>query len=578
MPHRWLYLCLAFLLAVGNVTGLRAAYSYSPGGVANTISAGGGTASIAYNSSTNVYTVTYTYRGGASNTRTISGSPAQDYGVVFVDRVSGNGVNPTTAGTRIATYSGFNIVNGGGTFTGSYTPGEWLTLGVRTATDCTNNSFDDTVDTVVWTQAGVTSGPQPFWHHMRFTNSSAVPVTYDVIRNRAGGTTTIDTVTVPALTFGSLVKTYEMQDGDTFSLAATLKDYVFQNGTWLSLPDAVTTFQPVNQNGDTYSQADLDAMSGTGTASTGVKLPAVSGSSPPAPPAATSSNSIPINTPSYLPTSVPTAGAGSTWPTSTGNTTDSERLDKATYRQGIDKLDTKLAQQLEQQKKTNEHLEKQAEVASMTKTAKAEGETAKAEMAGKGGTAKSDAEGAFAGVPVAEAKTASTSAPDWTFTNDLIGTINADPFASGRFSGIASWFRAAFSWLLGILLVTLIAQHAAEAIKGVGNAQQARGNPVVAGTGAQATALVAAGLMTVIILAGVVSIIALAVSDFGFGTITGLFSTNPYSGMSGGVAYLLDKFFNLGHITLYLCARPLVPLAFAKIQAGVMAAVRFVVP
>jgi len=166
--------------------------------------------------------------------------------------------------------------------------------------------------------------PEPKYYHIKFTNTSAVPVKYDVIKN---GTTTVETVTVPPFTW-EMLKTYSGTDTDTFQPVGSLTDYVFENGAWITVPDAITSFAPVDAAGVAYQTAFWDAIA-TGQFS----LDGVGGAAPPA----TGSNSIPVVTPSSLPTSVPVAGASPVWSAPTGATADGERLDKATYRQGIDK-------------------------------------------------------------------------------------------------------------------------------------------------------------------------------------------------------------------------------------------------
>ena len=423
--------------------------------------------------------------------------------------------------------------------------------------------------------------PAPFFHHIRFTNSSAVPVKYDVIRTGTGGVVTLETVTVPAQTYGTLIKTYQFSEGDTFNVVPSLNDYVYQDGAWLSLPGAITSFNAVDGTGDTYTSAELAAMSGSGAASSGVKLTPIVGTSPPAPPAPTATNTIPINTPSHLPTHVPTAGAGSTWPTNTANTTDSERLDKSTYRQGVDKLDARIKESITEQKKTNEELAKLTELAELTTATKLQGVEATTASATQRATAKTEAEALFGSVPSAPSSSSSAgSAPSFAFT---IGgrAVNVNPFTSERFLVAVEWFRQALAWVTLVLLGRWVWQQMGEWIRGFSTVQQAKGNTVVAGTGGQATSLIAAGIITVIIVTGTTGLIGWAFGDITLPSIATAVSANPFTDMSSsmpGAYWVLNKVFPVGLMVTALLARVTFNIYASTIFSGVMAAIRFVVP
>jgi len=71
-------------------------------------------------------------------------------------------------------------------------------------------------------------------------------------------------------------------------------------------------------------------------------------------------------------------------------------------------------------------------------------------------------------------------------------TIDFNPFGPGRLGGVASWFRSATAWLVLALLAYFIFQETKQFFMASAAANQARGNPGVGGTGAQATGLIAA--------------------------------------------------------------------------------------
>ena len=65
-------------------------------------------------------------------------------------------------------------------------------------------------------------------------------------------------------------------------------------------------------------------------------------------------------------------------------------------------------------------------------------------------------------------------------------------------------------------------------------AQQAKGNPVAAGTGAQATALVAAAALTVVFLVAVTALLSFSLDGISLAGLRGIVGTNPLSNFAGG--------------------------------------------
>jgi len=375
-------------------------------------------------------------------------------------------------------------------------------------------------------------------------NTSGVAITYRLMN----GTTQIgsDVTLQPGET---LVESFTLPHGVNaadLKVVSRIADISFTDGQWVVEEGAVTT----------------QTVVGAGVITTANVHPATTPATP--------TQVVPVPMPN-APVSAPNSagGGGTVWNSGTGKTPN-DGVTNTVFREGVDKITSRQDKQLTELKV----LSKQA----ADTTALSENRPTTTAMNEAGTSNKSDAESKFAGLPTASSKDATKTAPSFTVASPLLGSINWDPFTSDRFGPIATWFRAAFSWLLGVLFAGIVAKHASDTIKGISQAQQAKGNPIAVGTGAQATALAAAGIMTAIIVVGIVAVVALVVSDFGFGTLTSLYSANPYDGLPGGVAYCLDKVTNLGHVVLFALAVPLVPLVFAKIHAGVSAAVRFVVP
>lgn len=158
------------------------------------------------------------------------------------------------------------------------------------------------------------------------------------------------------------------------------------------------------------------------------------------------------------------------------------------------------------------------------------------------------------------------------------GTFDFDPFRGDRMGVIAAWFRSALAWLAIVILGAWVWSQLGEWVRGISTLPQARGNAVIGGAGAQATALVAAGLMTTAI---VVAITAILSWSFGELTIPSLISTalsNPVSAMPAGVLWMLDQIFPVGTLVVCLCARLSFNIYAAGLFASCAAVIRFIVP
>lgn len=255
-------------------------------------------------------------------------------------------------------------------------------------------------------------------------------------------------------------------------------------------------------------------------------------------------------------------------------------LDKDTFRQGIDKLETRQKEQIEQQKKHNEHLEKLSNLADLTTATKLQGAEATTASTSERESAKTAAEGLFPTVPSPPSGPGSGSAPKMGFS--LAGkSVSINPFTPERFAAIAAWFKAAMAWLTLVLLGAWVWKALGEWVRGFSTIQQAKGNTVVAGTGGQATSLIAAGIITVIIVTGTTALLGWSYGELSFPAIAGAVATNPYSEMAStlpGAWWLLDQLFPVGVMVTALIARVTFNLYAATVFSGAMAAVRFVVP
>ena len=286
----------------------------------------------------------------------------------------------------------------------------------------------------------------------------------------------------------------------------------------------------------------------------------------------TSAQKVNVSTPTAVPNvAVKTTGSGGTvWniaPSGGG-------LSDTTFQEGVNKIVDGQVQQ-------SGYLKKVADGWDGIGTAKADGDAAVAGADAQAATAKTASDAAITGFPTTPTHSVTTSVPQWSYTMPAsMGgkTVNMNPFTEDRFGPMASWLKQALFWWFGVLFAKHVIECAMPFGRGLAQVQQAKGNPVVAGTGAQATALVAAVAMSAIIVAGVGVMVAVMLQNFGLGSITSVWATNPYAGLPGGIAYVIDQVFPLSAWLILILGRPLVWPVFFKIYLGVATLVRFVVP
>lgn len=214
--------------------------------------------------------------------------------------------------------------------------------------------------------------------------------------------------------------------------------------------------------------------------------------------------------------------------------------------------------------------------------AEAEKAIADAASATEGAAAKAGSDSAFASAGLPSPVSYSDGvAPNLSITFPAAfggAVVDLNPFSSERFGGVASWFRTATLWLAVVLFGQWFWGQLGDWIKGVATTQQAKGNTVVAGTGGQATALVAAGLMTTAIIAAIVTLLAFSFNGIGVAFVNSSLAQNPLATMASGSLWMLNQLLPVSTLLSLLVAKVAFNMYAAPIFSGCAAIVRFIVP
>lgn len=522
MSYRWLYICLVLLFSAGRL-------------IAETVAC-------------SVGSVTFTVDpvSGVMSWSTTLSSNATRYGNSYLQASANGGVSWSTAWERNV------VLHGAGPHTGTtnLSVGILYRVTARALRHGDNVQVENENVLVSW------DGPPTKKVRVELQNPSAVhEMKYKIFQDGVE----IAEVTVPPAT--SMVDTIEVPGSSVVEVAAYVVGVERDGPSWVRDEEAVTELGPV----ETESGIPQEPSTEDPPPKEKYKSPLV-----------------------MPPDDLPEAGSSTgIWDKGTDTKPD-DLLTNATFKQGVDKL-------LKSQKSGNglsnglleeirnavsEHRDIAKDRAKQEKDA-IDANPSDSTMSSQGSSAETAIRALYGEAPSAVDYEGSGSAPSFTLSLPSMmggGSIDWNPFRSDRWGPMASWCRQFMSWLCIVLLGGWIWQQIGEWTRGLAGLRQARGNPVVGGTGAQATALVAAGLMTTAIVVCTTAILAWAFGSISLSTILSTVGLNPLGSMPSAILWCLDQIFPLATMLTCLAARLSFNLYASALYAGCAAVVRFVVP
>lgn len=121
------------------------------------------------------------------------------------------------------------------------------------------------------------------------------------------------------------------------------------------------------------------------------------------------------------------------------------------------------------------------------------------------------------------------------------GVFDFNPFTEDRLGTPVAWFRAACQWLAYALLAVWLWNQIGVWVRGVSVVPQAKGNPVLAGTGAQGTALLAAAGITLAVVVALTALLGFTFDSMNpLSLLTGV-SDSPFAALPGGAYWMLNQ-------------------------------------
>jgi hypothetical protein len=264
----------------------------------------------------------------------------------------------------------------------------------------------------------------------------------------------------------------------------------------------------------------------------------------------------------------------------TQGATQTDLFTNATYRQGVDKIVQKMDTA---QKALDEHNEAVLEEMNRRKTEEMAAKAANPDSSAMSaaGAAASTAEKSSWGTVALTAPTVTGSPPVFLINEPFTGKVfDMNPFRSDRLGGVASWLRSLAVWLIVAAFAIYAVHVAGDTIRDVASSQQAKGNSVVAGTGAQATALIAAGLISLVVLGVVVAMAAwkdTALTGSG-GSIISVLGFDPFASAPAACVWMIDQVWPITTFLAAILARITFKSVATLSYIGAAAVIRFIVP
>lgn len=397
-------------------------------------------------------------------------------------------------------------------------------------------------------------------------NDSAVSKEYQLMQ----GTDSIGSLSLAS--GNGLIQQFQTCSQAEVFVLEKIRDYQMDGTSWVAVPGAVNTTDVTPRTYTPGAAAIIPSDNGTPT----YDIP-----QGPAP-ADTSGG----------------ASSGTVWTPATDSTTPTDLLTKPVYREGVDKItssirgvSTSIGVINTQMTQANTKLgtiadglqadrEQRAADNAAASNAAAQAITSGQQQGAEAGTAAAMIIGtAPTAAPVAPAVGDYHTAMQITLPAAFGGkTIDMDPMSRPGLKSIANAFRTALAWLVLVTLGGFIWKEMSEWVRGFSTIRQASGNPVAAGTGAQATALIAAGLMTAAIVVAMTALVSWSFGDITFAMIKSQATIHPLAGFSAAVIGFLAEFFPIATIVSALIARFTFNLYGSALFATCSAVIRFIVP
>lgn len=172
----------------------------------------------------------------------------------------------------------------------------------------------------------------------------------------------------------------------------------------------------------------------------------------------------------------------------------------------------------------------------------------------------------------------SSNPPIFEIDMPVVGVIDVNPFTPDRFGPLAAWVRILAFWAILYFFAMDVWGQIQQYVQAMSTMRQAQGNAVAAGTGAQATSLIAAGLITVAVVASMVLLLTFAFGDITIATFMSLFDNSPFQEIPAGVFWMLNQVVPVMFALTAILGKLTFRIWGTALFGVVSAIVRFVVP
>jgi len=157
-------------------------------------------------------------------------------------------------------------------------------------------------------------------------------------------------------------------------------------------------------------------------------------------------------------------------------------------------------------------------------------------------------------------------------------TYDFNPFRSDRLGPVISWFRTAVSWLTIVAFGGWLWSKFSEFLRAASTIRQAQGNAIAAGTGAQATSFVAAGVISAAVLTAAAALVGWSFDGLGLNQVLSTVNSSPLVAMPAACLWCVNMTLPVSVILTCYVGKITFERFATGIFAGLATVVRFCVP
>lgn len=400
-----------------------------------------------------------------------------------------------------------------------------------------------------------TGATNPWRTTVKYFNDKPYPVTLKLLKNG----TEVGQYTVAANTlFGQTFETWDATQ-PSYSVLVQVDGLAYgADGSWSAAPSG-TIHTALNSSINPNNVVNNEPVGSTPT------------------PQGTATVPTATNLPGAMPTP---ASVASVWRAPTTSAASGDALTNAVFREGIDKVVAKQNEQIAQEKEAETKRQADRDAAAVAKQAweNYKNSDLTTFVAEKNQAAGNSTVSALGGTSATASSVGSGSSQLTVQLPRVSQPTDIAPWATAAVHDAAGLVKKLLTLFLTVGFTVWLSKEIREMMQTILTAPQGRGN-TVAGTGGQITGLIAAGIISAVVLGAPVAFAAINDASLGWRTAIDIVSPFTTSGTLGATALdLMNEFFPIMTAVGVLTQTYFTRVMGMSIMIGACAAIRWTVP